>query len=218
MRWGEWLLSPCRLAVHLPTECAVVADLHLGYHQVRRRSGDAIPAPSLSDELQALTAGLRAVGVRKLVIAGDLFEDGRHGLRELEEELLSYLEAERLELVCVVPGNHDRGLCESRLPVRPACHLGAWTVAHGDGPRPEGPCVQGHEHPAVRAAGITRPCFLYSEGHLVLPAYASHAAGCQVLHDRRWALMRCAVVGAEEVVDLGVVSALARRSQPRRIR
>src|SRR5262249_34562148 len=37
----DWLLTPERAAVHLPTATAIVADLHLGYNHARRRTGEA---------------------------------------------------------------------------------------------------------------------------------------------------------------------------------
>ena len=45
----EWLLTAQRAAVHLPTATAVIADLHLGYDQVRRRGGEAVPSPFAAD-------------------------------------------------------------------------------------------------------------------------------------------------------------------------
>ncbi|MBY0233221.1 MAG: hypothetical protein K2W96_28395, partial [Gemmataceae bacterium] len=84
MRWGEWELSPARFALHLPTRTAVVADLHLGYGRVRHRGGDAVPAPTIAEEMAPLA------GVERLLVAGDLFEDGRHQRAELEAELLAW--------------------------------------------------------------------------------------------------------------------------------
>ena len=87
----DWLLTPARAAIHVPTATAVVADLHLGYDRIRRRSGDAVPVRRVADELAALGAELGKQKVSRLVIAGDLFEDGRYQrdevLRELRQDL-----------------------------------------------------------------------------------------------------------------------------------
>ena len=40
----NWLLTPERAAIHLPTATAVLADLHLGYNEVRCGTGEAVPA------------------------------------------------------------------------------------------------------------------------------------------------------------------------------
>ncbi len=211
-RWGEWLLTPARLAVHVPSGTAVVADLHLGYALVRRRGGDAVPSPSVAEELRLLGEGMRAAGVRRLVVAGDLFEDGRHRRAEMEAGLLAWLAAEGVELAGVVPGNHDRGLAGSGLPVVAEMRLGGWHVVHGDGAAPAGAYVQGHEHPCLRLAGAAASCFLLGEGRLVLPAYSADAAGCGVLGDARWSGMGCAAIVAGRVLDFGRVSAIRGQS------
>ncbi len=72
----DWLLTPHRAAVHLPTATGVIADLHLGYDEVRRRRGDAVPAFDAREVLARLEQ-LAQHGVRRLLIAGDLCEDGR---------------------------------------------------------------------------------------------------------------------------------------------
>ena len=72
----EWLLSPARVAVHLPSATAVLADLHLGYNDARRRDGEAVPPADLALILSPLRCVLAAHSVRRVVIAGDLFEAG----------------------------------------------------------------------------------------------------------------------------------------------
>src|SRR4051794_7960092 len=125
----EWLLTPVRAAIHLPTATAVAADLHLGYDRVRRRGGEAVPARSVAAELAPLGRLLGEQGVRRLVVAGDLFEDGRCQRDELVAGLQDWLREAGVELVGVVPGNHDRGLGEGQLPVcRDGLTLGEWRV------------------------------------------------------------------------------------------
>src|SRR5262245_45548703 len=138
---ADWLLTPQRVAVHLPTGTAVAADLHLGYDQARRRRGDAVPLTDLDDLLAALDAirgltpptHLRGLTPpARLVIAGDLFEDSAG--RALVPDLLRWLDGRGIELAGVVPGNHDRGLAraEPSLPVFPdGVRLGEWLVVHG---------------------------------------------------------------------------------------
>ncbi|HYU13839.1 MAG TPA: metallophosphoesterase, partial [Stellaceae bacterium] len=135
----DWLLTPQRAAVHLPTATAVVADLHLGYGEARRARGEAVPVPALTTCLAPLATLAATAAVRRLVIAGDLFEDGCS--EQLTGELLSWAAAVGLEITAVVPGNHDRHPERSagRLPLRPegVC-LGEWHIVHGDGELPAG--------------------------------------------------------------------------------
>jgi putative SbcD/Mre11-related phosphoesterase len=215
----EWLLTPHRAAVHLPTATAVIADPHLGYDRVRRRGGEAVPRVGLDAVLAPLRAVAAAHEVRHLIIAGDLFEDGR--VPDEPGELLDWFRGIRLELVAVVPGNHDRGLERSRgrLPVRTAgVRLGGWRVVHGDGRRPRGRVVQGHLHPCLRWGRLAAPCYLIGERHLVLPAFSADAAGGDVLGDTNWGEYRCAVIAGDRVMDFGEVQSFRsrlRRSEAR---
>jgi uncharacterized protein len=208
----DWLLTPRRLAVHEPTATGVVADLHLGYDRVRRRNGEAVPVRAIRDELAALARALREGGVSRLAIAGDLFEDGRVERDEMIDGLLAWLDAEGVELVGVVPGNHDRGLGENeRLRIcKGGIVLGRWRIVHGDGERPAGPVVQGHEHPWLRwRPGVEGPCYLVGDDHLVLPAYSADAAGGNVRRVERWAGYRCCVIAGEQVLDFGRLDRLS---------
>src|SRR4051794_9089878 len=99
----DWLLTPQGVAVHAPTATAVLADLHLGYNEARRRRGEAVPLVALEELLAPLAAVFWQCDVARLVIAGDLLEDaagaGRVG------ELLRWLEGVGVALAGVVPGN-----------------------------------------------------------------------------------------------------------------
>ncbi len=210
----EWLLTAQRVAVHVPTRTAVAADLHLGYDQARRRRGDAVPITGLDDLLRALAALAAAQGVRRLVVAGDLFEDAAG--RALVPDLLRWLDAHGLELTGVVPGNHDRGLARdgAGLPVCPdGVRLGEWLVVHGDGSLPPGRLVMGHFHPCLRWGGrIAAPCYLIGDGRLILPAFSPDAAGVDVARGRQWRDYRCAVIAGADVLDFGEVGRLSDRS------
>lgn len=211
MRWGEWELTAWRGAVHVPTATAVVADLHLGYGRARRRGGEAVPVRSIEEELGPLRAGLSQAGVARLVVAGDLFEDARVEREEMVAEIVAWLGRHGVELVGVVPGNHDRGLggVTELLVCRDGVRLGEWAVVHGDGAAPAGRVVQGHEHPWLRwRAGAEGACYLVAEGHLVLPAYSADAAGGNVLGRARWAGHRACVIAGARVLDFGAVGGL----------
>ncbi len=148
--------------MHLPSDTAVVADLHLGYAGARQRSGEAVPFDSLDEELSGLSRVLRQHGTQRLVVAGDLLEDGRcHGAWAAFQD---WLNRSQVELVAVVPGNHDRGLETWTSATQPiplhadGFTLGGWRVFHGDGLVPAGPVVHGHEHPCLRWAPRTARC------------------------------------------------------------
>lgn len=210
----DWQLTPARVAIHLPTRTAVAADLHLGYDRIRQRGGEAVPSRPLRQVLADLADFLARKETRRLVIAGDLFEDPRHRREELLAELTVWLNETNLHLVGVIPGNHDRKLAGSALPLAPdGIDLGDWRVVHGDRDRPAGKVVQGHEHPWMRVRrGVEGPCYLVSDGHLVLPAWSADAAGVNVLGQGKWARYRLCVIAGEEVLDFGTVGNRSRDS------
>jgi putative SbcD/Mre11-related phosphoesterase len=176
---GDWLLLPERAAVHLPTATAVLADLHLGYSEARRNSGEALPLVSLVDVLAPLAKALERNDVRRILVAGDLFEAGYRP--SLAHEFSQWVAGTRLDFLGVVPGNHDRHLARASFPILPdGFCLGIWRVLHGDQLPTETASesvVHGHWHPSLRWHGRKRPCFLVNDTRLVLPAYSLDAAG-----------------------------------------
>jgi putative SbcD/Mre11-related phosphoesterase len=208
----EWCLTARRVAIHLPTATAVAADLHLGYDRVRRRQGEALPVRSLAQELEPLASVIREHHLHRLVIAGDLFEDGRYQRDQLVEELQTWLAENEIELQAIAQGNHDRGLGKTILPVKAeGVMVGKWSVVHGDRASPEGPVVQGHEHPWVRwRTNVEGPCYLVKEDHLILPALSRDAAGVNVLGNPRWQRYRCCVIAGDQVLEFGEVGSLKR--------
>jgi metallophosphoesterase superfamily enzyme len=209
---GDWLLTPARVAVHRPTATAVVADLHLGYDEARRRGGEAVPVRPVGVLLEPLGSVLAAQRVRRLVIAGDLFED--RPTAELVSELAAWVGRAGVDLAGIVPGNHDRGLeaVAGNLPLRPdGVDVAGWRVVHGDGALSPGRIVQGHEHPWFRwHADLGGPCYLAGESRLVLPAYSPDAAGVDVRGDPRWAAYHCCVIAGDRVLDFGPLADLRR--------
>ncbi len=207
----DWLLTPERAALHLPTATAVVADVHLGYGAARRRSGDAVPLPDLVTTFTTLQPLVKKHSLRQLVVAGDLFEAGAHG--ELVDALLAWCASLSLELA-VVPGNHDRGFARTAAALSvyaDGVTLGRWRVVHGDETLPDGAIVQGHEHPWARwGPRLGGPCYLISEQRLILPAFSRDAAGVNVLGDSRWQAFRCCVIAGERVLDFGEVKSLTK--------
>jgi uncharacterized protein len=211
---GDWLLTPQRAALHVPTATAVLADLHLGYDQARRRGGEAVPDFSVAEALAPLRTLAGRHRVRGLVIAGDLFEAGWHD--DLVSQLVAWLGKAGLELTGFVPGNHDRGVQVEGgpLPVRPdGVRLGDWLVVHGDGDLPSGRCVLGHFHPWLRWGAVTAPCYLVGADRLVVPAFSRDALGADVLGQPRWAASRCCAIADDEVLDLGELATLRERAR-----
>jgi len=212
----DWLLTPERAAVHLPTGTAVVADLHLGYDRARTAIGEAVPGSTLDDTIAMLVVILRYPDVRRLVIAGDALEN-EAGI-QLLDQLLGWLTNARLDWIGLVPGNHDRHLLERAAAGRhfsifpDGVRLGKWQVIHGDRAPSTGPRVEGHLHPCVRwRSHVRAPCYLVGSSHIILPAFSPDTAGVNVLYDARWRRYRCGVIAGERVLDFGEIRFLSKR-------
>ena len=90
----------------------------------------------------------------------------------------------------MLEGNHDRSPCgvsrstrvRPRSPPLPAtCTVDGWTIGHGHRPLSGTGIISGHHHPVFRFQGNAAPCFLVGPGRIVLPAFSSNAAGCDVV-------------------------------------
>jgi uncharacterized protein len=210
---GEWLLTAQRAALHLPTATAVIADLHLGYDAIRRHCGEAIPAVGLDETVASLSALHAGYDVRRLVIAGDLFEDAR--ISWDWKDFMTWLGDTGIELAGVIPGNHDHRFPNLTCPM-PVCpngvRLGTWRVVHGNGDLPERGClVHGHLHPSFRwRGGVSAPCYLVAPQRIILPAYSDDAAGVNVLREPAWRHYKCFVIAGDEVLDFGKLDELQR--------
>jgi metallophosphoesterase superfamily enzyme len=230
---NDWLLTAECAAVHLPTRTAVVADLHLGYAEARRRRGDAVPNESIEELLRPLIRIKQQYATEQIVIAGDLLEEG--SCCQALAQFLHWIDQNDMKLLAVVPGNHDRGAeafaaAKARLPLHPeGIDVGGWRILHSEGWSPDIPVVHGHEHPYVRWSPKSRanrprsarsrfapntidgPCYLSGPRRLILPAFSQEAAGVNILSVRRWRALRCHLVAGNRVIDLGEVSTLGHR-------
>jgi hypothetical protein len=205
----EWLLTAERAAIHRPTATAVIADLHLGYSEARRRSGEAVPLADPKAILATLDTLRRCHGVESLAIAGDLVEN-RCGF-ESAIRFLDQAGRAGIRLAGVVPGNHDRGWIDSGLPLPlfpQGIELGRWLIVHGDQLPDRDWLVHGHLHPWLRRRTLDVPCYLIGDRRLILPAFSRDAAGVNVLAGKEWRGYRCAAVGPERVIDLGTLPAV----------
>ena len=197
----DWHLLPQRLALHVPTATAVLADVHLGYSAARQRLGDAIPWRTVAEELQPLADAVQTHDIRAVIVAGDLFERGYDAM--LHQQFLEVLEQLGIHFLGLVPGNHDRGTDKATtpLPLFPdGYELADWHILHGDQPSTYSRIVMGHWHPALRLRGGKHPCFLAREAQLILPAFSLDAAGVDVRKDRRWDGWGCYMIDGNEVI------------------
>jgi DNA ligase-associated metallophosphoesterase len=201
------LLTPglhldARRVLWLPEERTLVAaDLHLGYVWAHRHAGQLLPISAPDDTIDRLANLAAEYCPAQIVLLGDIVHRAVPvpALREQLESL-----AARLASVSIrwIAGNHDRrlepllrecGLSGVRLEAE--LTVGSHLLMHGDGgedgaargARPNAPgwLIIGHEHPAIHlndrvTTSVKCPCFLAGSGILILPAFSSWAAGCNI--------------------------------------
>lgn len=216
---GAWVFTPEGAVVHRVEPTAVIADVHLGYEWARGAAGDCVPAHSLAETLARLDALIGRTAIRRLVVAGDLVESGRPCRRTAGDlrRLREWLVGRGVELLAL-EGNHDRGgrpfaTADLPSPLPASCTIADWTIAHGHRPVAGERTITGHFHPVLRAEGTAAPCFLAGPDRIILPAFSSNAAGCDVLAGpipRDWlaSSLRCLASTGSEVLDFGPLDAL----------
>jgi putative SbcD/Mre11-related phosphoesterase len=207
---------------------AVIADVHLGYEWARASAGDCLPAHSLAETLERLERLCARGRIERLVVAGDLVEQGRPCRRTASDvgRLCRWL-GDRGIHTHLLLGNHDRSLRwmidqivvpddAARPVLEDQLMLNTWAVTHGHRDGAAGKTVCGHHHPAVRVLGRSAPCFLVGDDRIVLPAFSQNAAGLDVASaalpagwDR--AALRCLLSTGAEVLDFGPLAGLAAR-------
>jgi putative SbcD/Mre11-related phosphoesterase len=219
-----WRLTPEGAAIHLGEQIAVIADLHLGYEWARGAAGDCVIAHSLDETLVRLAAVLDRAAITRLVVAGDLVESPRPCRRTSSDvrRLGNWLTGRGVSLL-VVEGNHDRSRLRSAREMMPAaipwavtCEVAGWMIGHGHEPLTGPRTISGHHHPVLRYTGTAAPCFLVGPGRIVLPAFSTNAAGCNVATaaipaDWRTNSLRCLVSTGCELLDFGPLPELRRR-------
>lgn len=212
----EWLLTAQRAAIHVPTATAVVSDLHLGYAEARRSDGDAVPVATLEQTFQRLRRLFVLQRVRRLIVAGDLFE--KKWCPDTVSQFRDFLAEARIRRLDIIPGNHDRAVPKKVDGVNIAplgVDVGGWRVIHGHEDLQIPRTVLGHFHPRLGWSGASAPCFLVSGQSLVLPAFSDDAAGVNVLSGTRWHGCHCHAIVGDEVLSFGEVASLKRKRRAR---
>jgi len=169
-------------ALYWPDQgCLIVADLHLGKSaRVARMGGATLPPYEARETLSRLSEDLSATCARQVICLGDSF-DFPDADRELPETDLLRLTRMQAGVDWVwIAGNHDPGPVSLGGSHRAEMALNGLVFRHIA--TPDGVAeVSGHFHPKVRLAlrgrAVVRPCFLFDDRRLILPAYGAYTGG-----------------------------------------
>ena len=158
-----------------------VSDLHLGKaDRLARRSGVMSPPYEITDTLLRLEAEIDALGPAIVICLGDSFDDlaAAKSLDNVEVQWLNRLQSGRQWIW--IEGNHDPGPVEFAGQHLAEFRDGPLVFRHISQISAEAE-VSGHYHPKarvqVRNRSVTRPCFLYDDKRVILPAFGTFTGG-----------------------------------------
>ncbi len=165
-----------------------VSDLHFGKSErILRRGGPILPPYDTRETLTRLEMDIEQTGATTVICLGDSFDDlaAAQGMGKDEKLWLTRLQAGRKWIW--IEGNHDPG------PVNlGGSHLAEYsrstlTFRHIAEPAATGE-ISGHFHPKMtvrtRGRSITRPCFIYDQNRVLMPAYGAYTGGLNVTHQQ----------------------------------
>lgn len=161
----------------------VVSDLHLGKSdRIARRTGTLIPPYENLETLNRLDLDVTRHDPDTIICLGDSFDDllSANSLNDTNKATLTRLQAGRRWVW--IEGNHDPGPVGLGGTHLAQYLVGALAFRHiASAAVPE---VSGHYHPkhGILGAGRQRPCFVYDENRLILPAYGAYTGGLSALH------------------------------------
>ncbi|WP_127144906.1 ligase-associated DNA damage response endonuclease PdeM [Pelagibacterium montanilacus] len=209
---GQSFLPLISGALYWPSrETLIVADLHLGKFASFARAGQLLPPYDTTTTLHALERDLEVTGARAVLSLGDSFHRDE-SLAMLTERDVRHLEslARRVRWTWIA-GNHDPK--PHRLGGTCCAEIGIETLSFRHEPRAGADGhVAGHLHPAARVAmngkATRRPCFVWDDNLMVLPAYGASTGSLNILSpafaglfDR--ASRKVMVIGRDQVYPVG---------------
>ncbi len=190
---GAPLVLDARGAAYLPdADTLIVSDLHLEKGSYFAARGVPVPVCDTRETLARLADVAAAYSPKRIVCLGDSFHDrrARERLSPEDRAALAAL-AEGVADWVWVSGNHDPEPPDG-LTGRSAAHLdiAGLTLAH-QAVAAAGAQIIGHYHPKLkfRLKGhkVAGPCFVASDGLLIMPAFGAFTGGLQVTRGDPWA-------------------------------
>lgn len=173
----HFILDPNKAIFWSDQSMLILSDLHLGKAGHFRKHGIAVPGDIHSRDLQRLDYLIDKYDPKTITFLGDLFHSDLNVEWEFFEEWMENQSC----LMILVKGNHDilpdEVYRSSKMEVHEELILGPFHFTH-EKTASQFYNLSGHVHPAVRLKGrakqgLTVPCFYFSQGFGLLPAYGS---------------------------------------------
>jgi DNA ligase-associated metallophosphoesterase len=163
----------------------LVADLHLEKLSSFARRGSLLPPYDTGMTLRRLERDLEATGAAEVIALGDSFHR--------DEGTTTLLPADRLRLATLmgrahwtwISGNHDPAPHSLGGTCATVVERGGLTLIHEPKGDRDG-AIAGHLHPSAHIAmngrSVRRPCFVYDQRTMVMPAYGASAGTINILN------------------------------------
>ncbi len=181
---NDFILSCNRTVFWEQEKILILSDLHLGKTGHFRKSGIAVPAAVMKEDMQRLVSTIQFYKPALVVIVGDLF----HSVENKEHELFLKWRNDLLHVpMLLVKGNHDivpdKWYADANITTeKKMWRKNNFVFVHNvedisvEDINEEDYFFSGHIHPAVSMKGLGKqslrfPCFYFTKTYAVLPAF-----------------------------------------------
>lgn len=181
---NDFVLSSNRIIFWEQEKILILSDLHLGKSGHFRKSGIAVPAAVMKEDMQRLVADIQFFKPALVVVVGDLF----HSVANKEHELFLKWRNDLQQVpFLLVKGNHDivpdEWYTNANIKVAEKIwRRNNFLFVHQiedittDEIEADDYLFSGHIHPAVSIKGLGKqslrfPCFYFTQQYAVLPAF-----------------------------------------------
>jgi DNA ligase-associated metallophosphoesterase len=181
---NDFLLNSNRTIFWEQEKILILSDLHLGKTGHFRKSGIAVPAAVMKEDMQRFIAAIQFFKPLQVVIVGDLF----HSVANKEHELFLKWRNDLPHIpILLVKGNHDivpdawykkAGIETIDMIWRKNNFLFVHEIedAREENVSEHDYFFSGHIHPAISIKGLGKqslrfPCFYFTDNYAVLPAF-----------------------------------------------
>jgi uncharacterized protein len=181
----DWQLLADHALFWPKRQALIVADLHFEKASWFALSGQYLPPFDSVATLSRLTTLVKQHDAQELWCLGDNFHDDAGPARLSEEARILLAQLAAATQIIWITGNHDDGaqfIGESHIEAT----VDGVVLRHEARPGELRPELSGHFHPKVKVQTavrhITRPCFVHSGNHLILPAFGALTGGLDIGH------------------------------------
>ncbi len=181
---NDFILSCNRTVFWEQEKILILSDLHLGKTGHFRKSGIAVPAAVMKEDMQRLVSTIQFYKPALVIVVGDLF----HSVENKEHELFLKWRNDLLHVpILLVKGNHDivsdKWYADANITTENKMwRKNNFVFVHDMEDIQEEDIndtdyfFSGHIHPAISMKGLGKqslrfPCFYFTKKYAVLPAF-----------------------------------------------